>query len=91
MSNTHFCHVFKRQMGMSFKQYLMLIRVNIAEGLLRETEDSIGNIAEQVGFPDINYFSRTFKKIRGLPPSKIRNQSASNPEYTIPAPWKELL
>ncbi len=91
MSNTHFCHVFKRHMGMSFKKYLMLIRSNIAEGLLRETDESIGNIAEQVGFSDINYFSRTFKKIHGVSPSRIRNQGSTDSKDKIPVPWEELI
>ncbi|GGH73451.1 AraC-like DNA-binding protein [Pullulanibacillus pueri] len=72
LSPNHFCRTFKKVTGKTFIEYLNLLRINEAERMLIETNESITEIARKVGFSDINYFGRTFKKIKNMTPSSIR-------------------
>lgn len=65
--------IFKTQIGVSPVEYLQKIRIEEAKKLLR-TADKIGiaEVASLVGYPDALYFSRVFKKIEGVQPSKYR-------------------
>ena len=66
----YFGILFKQSTGLSFRQYLTAIRINHAENMLKHGESSIAEIAERCGFSDAYYFSRVYKKSRGIPPSK---------------------
>jgi AraC family transcriptional activator of pobA len=74
LSPHHFCKSFKKATGRTFIEYVHIVRINEAEGLLKKTELSITRIAEQVGFCNINYFDKVFKKIKKYPPSNARKQ-----------------
>jgi AraC family transcriptional activator of pobA len=74
LSPHHFCKSFKKATGRTFIEYLHIVRINEAERLLKTTEVSITRIAEQVGFCNINYFDKVFKKIKRYPPSTARKQ-----------------
>lgn len=54
--------------GTSLHQYLINYRISVALSLLQTTANPITEIAYSVGFRDINYFSKCFKKIVGLSP-----------------------
>ena len=56
--------------GKSPIDYLTNYRVSEACSLLKNTNLSIAEIAVSVGFFDQFYFSRVFKKVKGMPPSK---------------------
>ena len=64
--------LFKKYTGMTIIEYLHLIRVNHADALLRLGEFNIGQIAAQTGFSDICYFSKIFKRYKGVSPKAIR-------------------
>ena len=53
-------------------EYINNVRISAAETLLRETDMSVSEIAERVGYSDVYYFSKTFKRLVGCSPSKIR-------------------
>lgn len=74
LSTHHFCKSFKRATGRTFIEYLHIVRINEAERLLKKTELSITRIAEQVGFCNINYFDKVFKKVKKYQPSNARKQ-----------------
>ena len=59
--------------GESFKTYLNKIRIKRAKTLLSETNAPVGNIALNVGFDDVNYFSRVFKKQTGMTPGEYKD------------------
>lgn len=63
-------YIFQKYAGMGPADYLRTYRLNRARDLLVTTQGSIGDIAEQIGYPDALYFSRIFKKHFGVPPSK---------------------
>lgn len=74
LSPNHFCKVFKQVTGKTFVEYIHTLRVQEAERLLRDTDLAITDIADHVGFSNITYFGRTFKKIRNQAPSAIRKK-----------------
>ena len=64
---------FKKHTGLSINQYLIQIRMNMAEKLLRDTELSLSEICERIGFSDTSYFSKVFKKVLNQTPSDYRS------------------
>jgi AraC-like DNA-binding protein len=69
MSKFHFCHVFKNTTGKTLTEYINSIRINKAEHLLKNASMNITQIAMEIGFNDVNYFSRIFKKVKNFSPS----------------------
>lgn len=72
MSEEHFCRLFKRTVGKTVTGFLMEYRIEKASVLLRRTDESVTAVADSVGFDDVNYFSRSFKRIKGVTPSEYR-------------------
>jgi len=67
---SHLYRVFVSILGQSPIDYLTEYRINEACELIKNTNLSISQIAVSVGFFDQFYFSRVFKKIKKIPPSK---------------------
>ena len=63
---------FKKVTGMSMKKYHDMLRMRYAFQLLEETELSISEISDRLGFDSIHYFSRRFKERYGFSPSELR-------------------
>ena len=74
LSISHFTHRFKAVTGKSLKEYVAYIRVEKAKELLYNTNLSVKEIAESVGYSDQNYFSRIFKKYSGESPLGYRKK-----------------
>jgi AraC-like DNA-binding protein len=72
MSRYHFCRSFKSATGRTLSDYVNQIRVNKAEYLLKNSQKNITHIAMDMGYNDINYFSRVFKKYKGQTPTAFR-------------------
>jgi YesN/AraC family two-component response regulator len=53
-------------------KYILSIRIRNAQTLLETTEYNISNIASMVGYENAFYFSRLFKKQKGLSPAAYR-------------------
>ncbi|MDF2987936.1 MAG: AraC family transcriptional regulator [Eubacterium sp.] len=68
VSNYHFCKLFKKVTGKSTIDYINNLRVNKAILLLNDDSLNITEIALTCGFCDSNYFSRVFKKYKGIAP-----------------------
>lgn len=69
---TYFSTLFKKETGQNFMDYLTELRISKAKELLCETDISISDAAEMVGYRDLKYFSRLFKKITGISPSDYK-------------------
>jgi AraC-like DNA-binding protein len=67
-----FCRFFKLRTRKTFTDYLLHLRINEAQKLLQETELSISEIAYRVGFENLSYFNRSFKRIAGNTPRECR-------------------
>ena len=65
--------IFKKEADETFLKYLVRVRLDAAKDLLRNTDLRTAEIAERVGYPDINYFSFFFKKNVGMSPREYRN------------------
>lgn len=74
MNRSSFCSFFKRENGKSFFAALNEYRINCACLMLKETEMPIADICFAVGFNDIPYFNRSFKKQIGSSPKDYRTQ-----------------
>ena len=72
MSISWFLRNFHRLKGISPMQYLLTIRVNVATTLLESTSYNVTQIAAIVGYDNPLYFSRLFKKHKGLSPTEYR-------------------
>jgi YesN/AraC family two-component response regulator len=67
--------IFAKHKGISPAKYIVQLRMAKAKELLLEHPDWLAkDIAEIVGYPDPNYFSRIFKRETGLYPSEFRDQ-----------------
>lgn len=69
---TTLSHYFNKQLGFRFAQYLANLRLNEAEVLLKETDLTVTDISEQVGFQNISTFYLVFKNRYPMPPSQWR-------------------
>nr|WP_275446123.1 response regulator [Paenibacillus sp. ACRSA] len=74
ISSGYFCGIFKKEVQLTFLQYVMQIRMEAAKELLRSSELKAFQIAERVGFAEPNYFSFCFKKHTGISPKEYRKQ-----------------
>ena len=69
---TYFSTLFKKETGQNFMDYLTELRISKAKELLCGEELSVQDVAEQVGYRDLKYFSRLFKKLTGVSPSDYK-------------------
>lgn len=70
VSTGHLSRLFSEHLHSSFTDHLNTIRIDAAEQLLRTTRQSIREIAYAVGYHSPNYFSRIFRKHKGVPPTE---------------------
>jgi AraC-like DNA-binding protein/cupin superfamily acireductone dioxygenase involved in methionine salvage len=75
LSQNYLQKIVKTYTGYSFSRYFNEIKIDYAKKLLKETTLEIKEIAGKVGIYDFNYFSRLFRKIEGISPSKFRNST----------------
>ncbi len=61
--------------GMGFKEYTQMLKMEQASRLLYSSGKSVSEIAEELGFCDIHYFSRRFKLYYGCPPNALRGKN----------------
>ncbi|MEK5465724.1 AraC family transcriptional regulator [Paenibacillus sp. FSL R7-0210] len=69
----HLSSLFKEHTGVSPIDYLIRYRLDLASELLMTTNASVGEIAASVGYKDVYYFSRIYKKRKGVAPAYHRN------------------
>jgi AraC family transcriptional regulator of arabinose operon len=74
LSPQYFGEIFKRETGMSVKEFQRECRLERAMLLLREGNLTITDVAAEVGLEDIAYFSRLFKRKFGVPPRQARSR-----------------
>lgn len=66
-------HLMTTYTGVSLRQYLIDYRIRKSIDMLLHTKLTITEISEKVGFKDLHYFSRLFKKKTGLTPQQVRS------------------
>ena len=72
ISENYLRTLFREEMGISIRDYVIQQRMNIAVTLLRTSNYNISEIALFCGYSDYRQFSEQFKKTLGVPPSKYK-------------------
>ncbi|MCZ2258669.1 helix-turn-helix domain-containing protein [Sporosarcina sp. G11-34] len=72
LDSTYVSRTFSDIVGMPFTQYVMHYRIEQAKKKLQLTDLKVSDIAEQVGYSNITYFSRVFKKATQYTPTQFR-------------------
>lgn len=80
----HFNH-FHRELGVPFSEYLLKLRLDEAVRLLLTTDQTITEIAEQSGFPNLKSLNQSFRAKYGASPKEYR-QSKASVSAVIPRP-----
>ena len=76
----YLCRLFKRELGVTFVQYVALTRVNAALRLLENVNLTIAQVSYAVGITDAQYFDRVFKRTLGCRPKEYRQYSVAKRE-----------
>ena len=71
-SEAYFCRRFKQYFGHSFVSFLTDYRIRKAEELILVSRLSIKEVGKAVGYPDPNYFTKVFRRARGVSPTEYR-------------------
>lgn len=74
LSPNYFGDLIKKECGKSAQEYIQDTVISIAKDRLLDTSKSIGQVAEELGFQYLPYFSRLFKKKVGKTPGEYRLQ-----------------
>ncbi len=69
---SYFSSYFKNNSGMNFSEYLQKVRMEKAVELLHGHDFKIYEVAEKVGYRNVKYFNKVFKKERGVTPDEYR-------------------
>ncbi|HHY83876.1 MAG TPA: helix-turn-helix domain-containing protein, partial [Clostridiales bacterium] len=72
LNENYFCRLFKKEIGISFVDYVSKLRLEKAQELLKESTIKIKDISERVGFSNPHYFGIWFKENTGVTPSQYR-------------------
>lgn len=75
LNSSYFSSLFKKEMGLSFSNYLNQVRIEKSKSLLENTDYSILRIALEVGFEEQSYFTKVFKNITGYTPKEYKNKA----------------
>ena len=70
--------IFQSQAGCGALHYFLKLKIKEAKRLIKETDMSITEISEKLGFSSIHYFSRIFKNITGISPSQYAKSVIRN-------------
>ena len=72
LNKEYFCRLFKKNMGVSYLQYVYQVRTTAFCRELETSDDPIGEIAERHGFRDSKMLNQYFREIYGCTPSEKR-------------------
>lgn len=72
MSKSTFHRSFKRELGLSPLEYIMIEKIGRAKQLLSNPTVTASSVSHELGFSDLNYFIRTFKKMEGITPRQYQ-------------------
>lgn len=80
-----FSRAFKHEQGTTFREFLILHRLSKAIRMLEHSDASVTEVAFSVGFNDLSYFARMFRRYLGVCPSGYRRDKENRPA-ALPLP-----
>lgn len=89
LSETYLLRIFHREVGQTFRSYLLSIRMIRAADLVKHIARPLKQIAFECGYSDISNFYRDFRKVHGTTPGRLRDDELLKhvtdlPEYMAP-------
>jgi two-component system response regulator YesN len=70
---SYLSRLFKEEVGQIFTKYIMQLRIQKAQVLLKTTRMRVYEVSEAIGYSDVKYFNKIFKDLTGLTPADFRN------------------
>src|SRR3984885_10836034 len=77
LSRSHFSRAFKRSLGFSPMEYVVVRRVERAKAMISETREPLAEVALACGFADQAHLNRRFRDIVGISPGRWRRSNAA--------------
>jgi two-component system, response regulator YesN len=76
LSTDHLARIFKAETGYSLNDFIVKEKMGVAKNLIHTTNLPISIISLKVGYDNFSYFSQTYKKVVGIPPTEERKNAA---------------
>lgn len=74
-TESYLSKLFKKNMYANFNQVIQNLKMEKARELLLNTDFSVAEITEEIGYESPDYFTRRFKKLYGVTPTEFRKRS----------------
>ena len=79
VSASYLSRLFKKETGLSVSSYIRQQKIEMAKNLLRFSDSSIIEIANQLAFSSQSHFIQQFREVTGITPKKYRDESRMKP------------
>ena len=79
-SQSYFCRLFRENFSLSFQEYLCQYRLCKARLLLAQNALSVSEVAAKVGFHNLSYFARQFRRLYGCSPKQFQTMQSGPTE-----------
>lgn len=86
VSASHFAHGFKAAYGIPPHRFLLTVRMERAQALLRDTDTPVTEVALTTGWSSVGTFGRTFREIAGETPTTWREREQARAAAFAPVP-----
>lgn len=74
LSPSYFSRLFSGEMGISFSDYVAKTKIEYAKNMLLEYNQTITSVAQKLGFHDVSYFIKVFRKFENTTPHEYKNK-----------------
>jgi AraC-like DNA-binding protein len=85
LSPFQFSRHIKKDNGFTFRDFVVRVRIQRAAELMRQSKISVTDAAFGVGFNDLSYFARMFRRQLGVSPSHYRSNFAPEQLLLFPS------
>ena len=80
MNPDYISRMFRREMGVSLKEFIVGEKMKAARDLLTQTALPVSAVALRVGYGNFSHFSHIYKKVMGVSPAEERREGRGSPE-----------